>query len=151
MVGLVITDGGRAAAGYKGTAGDCGVRAAALALGLPYHQAYAELGECIAAWRATSRARKARAVRSNSPRDGLHREPMDLLMRRHGWAWVPTMRVGSGTTVRLKADELPGGRLVCSLSRHFCAVIDGVVHDSHDPRRGGTRTVYGFWREPISP
>ena len=33
-------DGGRAAAGYKGTAGDCGVRAIAIVTGLPYQDVY---------------------------------------------------------------------------------------------------------------
>jgi hypothetical protein len=26
-------------------------------------------------------------------------------------------------------------------------VIDGVVHDTHDPRRGGTRCVYGYYQK----
>jgi hypothetical protein len=24
-------------------------------------------------------------------------------------------------------------------------VIDGVIHDTFDPSRGGTRCVYGYW------
>ena len=43
-------------------------------------------------------------------------------------------------------DELPMGRLVVSLSRHFAAVIDGLLHDNHDCSRDGTKCVYGFWR-----
>jgi hypothetical protein len=27
-------------------------------------------------------------------------------------------------------------------------VIDGVIHDTHDPGRDGTRAVYGYWRAP---
>ena len=34
------SDGGRAAAGYKGTAGDCATRAIALATGKPYQEVY---------------------------------------------------------------------------------------------------------------
>jgi hypothetical protein len=26
-------------------------------------------------------------------------------------------------------------------------VIDGVIHDTHDCSRGGTRCVYGYWRK----
>ena len=37
------------------------------------------------------------------------------------------------------------GRLVVSLSRHWTAVIDGVIFDTHDPSRRGTRCVYGYW------
>jgi hypothetical protein len=55
------------------------------------------------------------------------------------------MQVGSGTKVHLRDGELPMGRLVVAVSNHVTAVIDGVVHDTHDPSRGGTRAVYGYW------
>jgi len=38
-------------------------------------------------------------------------------------------------------------RLILSLSKHLAAMVDGVVHDTHDPSRGGTRCVYGYWSE----
>jgi hypothetical protein len=38
-------------------------------------------------------------------------------------------------------------RDVARLSRHLCAVVDGVVHDTFDPSRDGTRCVYGYWKE----
>jgi hypothetical protein len=56
------------------------------------------------------------------------------------------MQIGSGCTVHLSADELPSGRLVVSVSKHLTAVIDGVIHDTHDPSRRGTRCVYGYWQ-----
>lgn len=65
-----------------------------------------------------------------------------------GWKWTATMRVGSGCTVHLRDGELPQGRLIVSLSRHLVAVIDGVVHDTGDPCRGGMRCVYGYWAAP---
>jgi hypothetical protein len=55
------------------------------------------------------------------------------------------MAVGSGCKVHLRADELPSGRLIVRVSHHFAAVIDGVIHDTHDCSRGGTRCVYGYW------
>jgi hypothetical protein len=61
-----------------------------------------------------------------------------------GLRWVPTMQIGQGCKVHLRRDELPQkGRLV--LSRHAAAVIDGVLHDTYDCSRGGTRCVYGYW------
>lgn len=57
------------------------------------------------------------------------------------------MGIGTGCRVHLRPDELPRGRLVVKLSRHITAVIDGVVYDTHDPTRGGTRCVYGYYRE----
>ena len=64
-----------------------------------------------------------------------------------GWQWTPTMRIGSGCKVHLRADELPAGRLVVSVSRHVVAVVDGVVHDTHDSTRGGSRCVYGYFEK----
>ena len=40
---LEINDGGRAAAGYKGKAGDCVVRSIAIVSGLPYQKIYDDL------------------------------------------------------------------------------------------------------------
>jgi hypothetical protein len=55
------------------------------------------------------------------------------------------MRVGSGCRVHLRADELPPGRLIVRVSKHVAAVIDGVIHDTFDCSRGGTRCVYGYF------
>jgi hypothetical protein len=38
-----FSDGGRVAAGYKGSAGDCVVRSVAIATGLPYQQSTTSL------------------------------------------------------------------------------------------------------------
>lgn len=35
--------------------------------------------------------------------------------------------------------------LVVSLSRHWCAVVDGTTRDLYDPSRDGTRCVYGYF------
>ena len=43
----------------------------------------------------------------------------------------------------------PPGRLIVSVSRHLCAVIDGVLYDTHDCSRSGTRCVYGYWTAPV--
>ena len=34
-----------------------------------------------------------------------------------------------------------------SVSKHITAVVDGVIHDTFDPSRDGTRCVYGYWQE----
>ena len=53
--------------------------------------------------------------------------------------------------MHLTASDLPSGRLIVAVSRHLVAVIDGVIHDTHDPSRGGTRCVYGYFsRERVS-
>jgi hypothetical protein len=63
-----------------------------------------------------------------------------------GWRWTPVMQIGSGCRVHLRADELPAGRLIVKVTHHLVAVIDGVIHDTHNCSRGGTRCVYGYWR-----
>jgi hypothetical protein len=83
---FVLDDGGRAAAGYKGTAGDCVCRAIAIVTGQPYQQVYDALNE-------------------------------------------------------LGSRE----RLIVSVSKHLTAVIDGMIYDTHDPSRGGSRCVYGYY------
>jgi hypothetical protein len=136
-VRVVLTDGGRAEAGFKGKldAGDCVTRAIAIATERPYRQVYDELAEL--SWQHGSPRRSAR--------DGVTKEVTRLFLARLGWAWTPTMQIGSGCRVHLRDGELPNGRLVVQLSKHVSAVIDGVVHDNHDPSRGGTRCVYGYW------
>jgi hypothetical protein len=62
-----------------------------------------------------------------------------------GFIWTPTMQIGSGCQTHLTADELPTGRLVCNVSRHYVAVIDGVINDTYNCSRKGKRCVYGYW------
>jgi len=137
-------DGGRSAAGFKGSAGDCVTRAIAIASGLPYRDVYNALAEGSANQRASSRTSK----RAKSARNGINvkRKWFKDYMKSLGFEWVPTMQIGSGCKVHLHDDELPTGRLVVSVSKHYTAVIDGVVHDTHDPRREGHRCVYGYWK-----
>lgn len=137
---FVYDDGGRAAAGFKGEAGDCVCRSIAIATGLSYQHVYDELNRLGARERAGSRKRgKSRA------RSGVHKPTIRKFMASIGWRWVPTMQIGVGCTVHLTAAELPAGRLVVCVSKHCCAMIDGVIHDNHDPSRGGTRCVYGYF------
>lgn len=145
---FVYNDGGRANAGYKGSTGDCVVRAIAIASELPYQTVYDELFERNRAFAARSRSRRAAKVRGKrgTPRDGNFAESYGPYLRSLGFVWTPTMRIGSGCTVHLRADELPLGRLVVHVSRHTVAVIDGVVHDTDDCTRNGRRCVYGYWR-----
>ena len=142
MCAWTFDDGGREAAGYKGLTGDCGVRAIAIAMGLHYQDVY----DLVAAAGKTERRSKRRA-RKTGPRTGIYKPTMRRLMSSLGWLWTPTMGIGTGCKVHLRADELPAGRLVVSVSRHIVAVIDGVIHDTYDCSRDGTRCVYGYWKE----
>jgi hypothetical protein len=142
----VYHDGGRKAAGVRGDAGDCVTRAIAIATGRPYREVYDLINRHGKAERPVQWRR--RQARRSSARDGVHKATTRAVMTALGWRWTPTMMIGSGCTVHLREDELPRGRLVVQTSRHLVAVIDGVVYDTEDPTRGGSRCVYGVWAPP---
>lgn len=134
-----FNDGGRSAAGFKGTAGDCVARAVAIASGRPYAEIYMALAKGTGAQRAGKRGK-----RPASARNGINvtRQWFKDYMRELGFAWTPTMKIGSGCTVHLSDGELPMGRLVVSVSKHYTAVIDGVIQDTHNPSADRGTTIY---------
>ena len=137
---FVFDDGGREAAGFKGKTGDCVCRAIAIATEMPYKEVYDLINETAKSERASKRKRG-----KSSARTGVYIGTIRKVMERLGWKWHPTMAIGKGCTVHLRKDELPSGRLVVSVSRHEAAVIDGVVHDTYDCTRDGSRCVYGYY------
>ena len=128
-------DGGRAATGFKGETRDCVTRAIAIATGRPYREVYAALNVA---------AEHERGSRSNA-RTGVKKATIRNFMKTLGWTWHPTMAIGQGCKTHLRREELPGGRIVAAVSKHLVAVVDSVVHDTHDSTRDGTRCVYGYW------
>jgi hypothetical protein len=137
---FIYDDGGRAAAGFKGAARDCVCRAIAIATGLGYKRVYSDLLEI--GW-AEGR---------------MHRDPDGLYRPRHedkfdrreylaalGWFWTPTMHIGDGCRVHLRDGELPFGRLIVQVSKHWTAVINHRIYDTFDPSRRGKRCVYGYF------
>lgn len=129
-------DGGRAAAGYKGNAGDCAARSIAIATELPYQYVYDGINA------VASRERRGKRKRGvSNARTGVYGPTIRKYMKSLGWRWVPTMAIGTGCRVHLTDGELPMGRLVVCVSRHYTAVVDGVIHDTHDPQRE-SETVY---------
>lgn len=133
----IYSDGGRAAAGFKGTTGDCVTRAIAIATGKPYQEVYDLINEV-----AKDMGKGAVA------RTGVPKEVTQAVMEQLGFTWHPTMGIGTGCSVHLCREELPPGVIVCRVSKHVVTVIDGVVYDSHDSTRDGKRCVYGYWSQP---
>lgn len=136
---FIYDDGGRHEAGYRGSAGDCFVRAVAIATARPYRAVYNEVNEMA----ATERRKRGRG--KSSARNGVYKSTIQKYLKSLGWQWTPTMFVGQGCRVHLRSDELPGGRIIVSLSKHVTAVIDGIIYDTYDPSREGMRCVYGYW------
>tara|TARA_R100000808_G_scaffold1189_1_gene5608 strand:- start:2807 stop:3199 length:393 start_codon:yes stop_codon:yes gene_type:complete len=122
-------DGGRAETGRKGYTSDCVARSVAIASGLPYQEVYDRMAEGNATQRR-SKHDKGKRVRTASHGISVKRKWFKDYMRELGFEWTPTMEVGSGCKVHLKSDELPEGRLVCKVSKHVTAVIDGVINDT---------------------
>lgn len=137
---FIYNDGGRIASGFKGTTGDCVTRAIAIATDKPYKEVYDALNQLAESERTGKRKKKV----SNS-RTGVFRVTYEKYLKSLGWRFVPTMQIGKGCTVHMRADELPKGIIICRLSRHLTTVIDGVAHDMYDPSRSGTRCVYGYF------
>ena len=137
-------DGGRKEAGYTGHTGDCVCRSIAIATERPYQEIY----DLINGLSTGERTGKRKRGKSNA-RTGVYKATIRKVMESLGWVWTPTMLIGSGCKVHLKADELPKGRLVVSVSKHSVAVIDGVIHDVSNPDRAGTRCVYGYFSKAV--
>jgi hypothetical protein len=151
---FVYDDGGRSAAGFKGRAGDCVTRSIVIASGLPYGDVYARLAKETGTQRVTRGKR-----RSASARNGINtsRKWFKDYMASLGFTWTPTMKIGEGCKVHLLKGELPNaGSLIVAVSRHYTAIVNGVIHDTHDPTRAmlwtengvtrmSHRCVYGFW------
>jgi hypothetical protein len=139
----VFDDGGRSTY-FVGSSGDCVTRAIAVAAGLDYRDVYDALADGMA------RMKPGRGNRGKrSARNGVASAVYRPFLVRLGWEWHPTMSIGSGCRVHLAADEIPmSGRVIVRCSRHLTAVVDGVIHDTHDPSRAGTRCVYGYYTEP---
>lgn len=138
-----FNDGGRAKAGFSGSARDCVARSIAIASGLSYIEVYSALAQ----GNATQRASKRTPRRTRTASQGIftQRKWFKDYMTSLGFVWEPTQRVGSVNKARLCKGALPNGKLVVSVSRHYTAVINGVIHDTFDCSRNGKRCVYGYW------
>lgn len=149
-MGWEYDDGGRAAAGFRGDTGDCVTRAIAIAAELDYREVYDALTQRQVAYYERREKRTGRKqTRARTARTGVSKKVYKPFLRDElGWLWTPTMFIGSGTTVHLRGGELPFGRIIAEVSGHVVAVIYGTVRDTYDPRRDGTRCVYGYWSRP---
>ena len=140
---FIFNDGGRAEAGYKGQTGDCVCRSICIVTGKPYDEVYQALAEGNFTQRKSKHSKKGKRTAANGI--NTKRKWFNEYMLSLGFKWVPTMFVGVGCKMHLKKEELPTGKIICNVSKHFVAVIDGVINDIYDCSREGTRCVYGYY------
>ncbi len=124
----VFNDGGRAAASYKGSAGDCGARSMAIALDLDYKAVYIELAN----------ANRDRGY-AKSARNGLYKDVFNDVLKQHGWIWHAAPKFNGR---KAKCSDMPKGRVIARQASHYVAVVDGVPHDTWDCSH---KMVYGYW------
>lgn len=133
---FVYDDGGRSKYFKAKNVDDCVCRAIAIGTGMDYKEVYELINKY---------AGKERRSDKSSARNGVHKDTFKKLLKDLGWVWHPTMTVGSGCTVHLDENELPSGTLIVSVSKHLTCVKDGVIHDTYDCSRDGSRCVYGYF------
>lgn len=126
MTQWVYTDGGRSQY-FKGVARDCATRAMAIALNRDYKLCYDELA--LQAKQSTGK---------KSARNGMHKEDFSTVLKRYGYVWH-SAPIFNGRKAR--CSDL-SGKVIARQSKHFVAVIDGVVHDIFDSTQ---KMVYGYW------
>lgn len=125
---FIFNDGGRKEAGYKGSAGDCGARAMAIALGLDYKTAYKELAQ----------ANKDKGL-AKSARNGIYKDVYEDVLKKHGWIWNPAPKfVGR----KAKCSDMPTGTVIARQAGHYVAVTNGIPQDIWD---SSEKMVYGYW------
>lgn len=127
---FVYDDGGRSKYFKATDVGDCAIRAITNATGIDYLKVYNDLKELNG---------------GKSCRNGTPKKVDKAYIQSLGWKWKPTMLVGKGCKVHLREDELPSGTLIVQVSKHLTCVKDGVLYDTYDCSRDGTRCVYGYW------
>jgi hypothetical protein len=114
---------------------------------MSYQKVYQDLYNANENFRISSKTKLAKSLKqkNDSPRTGTHRVVLKKYLEKLGWKWTPTMFIGQGCKVHLKKEELPSGILIVSCSKHITVVKNGVLYDTYDCSRNGTRCVYGYW------
>jgi hypothetical protein len=135
----IFDDGGRKAAGFRRRygIGDCVPRSIAIAAQLPYRQVHEEIEQL-----AMMEERRGRRC---PPDRGVNAFVAKRYLEILGWRFHLTNRAV------LSEVHIPKGRLVAAIPRHFCAVIDHVVHDVDEPSARPARVRGYFAPIPLHP
>ena len=119
-IGWEYDDGGRAASGRKGSAGDCVVRAIAIVSGAYYDEVYRVCAN-----------HNQKYCGQRSARNGVDKRAYEKAMREFGLTKVPLPR-GSKPTFSEAHERY--GNCVASTTGHLAALKDGALRDTVDWR-----------------
>ena len=132
---FIYDDGGRSRY-FKGReVGDCVCRAVAIASGKDYKEIYQDLKKAVCV----------------TPRNGVITRSVKFRqwMTKLGFTWGSCSGIGGKQAVHFVLGELPRNkRLVCSVTKHYVAVVNDEVHDTWDSRYNSwneLRRIYGYW------
>jgi len=125
----IHNDGGRSAAGFKGSAKDCVTRAISIASGLPYKEVYNLINTF-----AISESR----TKKSSARNGVYKDTSNKVFKLLGAKYTATKKL------HIRPEELPAtGKHVIRLKRrHLAAWVEGQLNDTWDCSGCPIR---GFW------
>lgn len=151
MSGYKHHDGGRAAAGFRGTTGDCVVRAIAIATGRKYKTVYNWMQKDKREWYTGQGLSASRLTRYSQPGRGITSGHYGPYLRCAGWHKVPS-HMGDwciGDTVADVANKYKGVTVVVRSQRprqqrrhHLCCIKRGTVLDTWDCRESLVKAVY---------
>jgi len=110
-------------------------RAIAISTGKPYEEVYQDLWLKIRDQLGTGHDGRS----GTSPRSGLHQFTYGPYLEGLGYRWVEFDRDG------LDPTEMPQGHVIAHQTGHLAAIIDGVIHDTRDPKQVGNDRVIGYW------
>lgn len=101
MAGLPwqYNDGGRKESGRRGDAGDCFVRAVAIAFNKPYSEVYKDFNDFAKTWERSKRGKvgfRAATGRGSNARTGVYGDTARAYMEAYSWEWVSCMGIGTG-------------------------------------------------------
>lgn len=139
MIGYRYDDGGRKAAGFKGKAGDCVVRAAAILTGRDYAEVYELMADANVLSKQRLRHAESHGLTSveRSAERGVSKDAYLSVFKELGII-QERQRRGDLKFTYTQAYERYGDCIVTT-RRHMSAVIDGELRDIFDDR------LYEWW------
>lgn len=119
-LGYQYNDGGRAAAGYKGKAGDCVARALAILTGHDYQEVYKTVGKF-----------EQRYGRKRSARNGVSKK---AIAKAYADAGLVKIKLPGGPRPTFAEAWDRYGDCIVSTTHHVAAVTAGALQDTDDCR-----------------